>query len=106
MSKSVNKVFLVGNLTREPELIQGEGNMPNVPLGWQPTEAGSRMILRRNTKKQNSTALWCGISWRKRVISTCEKGEKSTLRDDYTPGPIPIRMASSEKSRKLSLRIW
>jgi single-stranded DNA-binding protein len=31
MSKSVNKVFLVGNLTREPELIQSEGKHEPVP---------------------------------------------------------------------------
>jgi single-strand DNA-binding protein len=45
MSKSVNKVFLVGNLRREPELRQTENNKPVCSFGlatnrsWQPFDA-------------------------------------------------------------------
>jgi hypothetical protein len=90
--KSVNKVILLGNLTRDPEMHYIENKNQSVPLGWQPTEAGCPLTLTRSMRKQSSTALSRGISWPKRAISFSEKAGKSTLRAGFAPGATLIRM--------------
>jgi single-stranded DNA-binding protein len=58
---SVNKVILVGNLTRNPEMKQSEGKNPSVPLVWQPTDTGQTRE-EKSTKRQSSTGLWPGTN--------------------------------------------
>jgi single-strand DNA-binding protein len=69
MSKSVNKVFLVGNLTREPELIQGEGKHAKCSFGlatnrsWQPYDA---------PEKHEETEFHRIVTWDK-LAETCHQ---------------------------------
>jgi single-strand DNA-binding protein len=106
MSKSVNKVFLVGNLAREPELRYTENKKPVCTFGlatnlsWQPFDA---------TEKHEETEYHRIIAWDK-LAETCHqylrKGRKVHIRDDCTPESIRIRTMSSERSQRLSLRNW
>jgi single-strand DNA-binding protein len=69
MSKSVNKVFLVGNLTREPELIQSEGKHAKCSFGlatnrsWQPYDA---------PEKHEETEFHRIVAWDK-LAETCHQ---------------------------------
>jgi single-strand DNA-binding protein len=69
MSKSVNKVFLVGNLTREPELIQSEGKHAKCSFGlatnrsWQPYGA---------PEKHEETEFHRIVAWDK-LAETCHQ---------------------------------
>jgi single stranded DNA-binding protein len=87
---SVNKVILVGNLTRDPEMKQTEGKKPVCIIGvatnrnWT-DEKGT------NTKSRNITALLPLIDWLKCATGISQKGERFTLKDVYSPTPIPVR---------------
>jgi hypothetical protein len=54
--KSVNKVILLGNLTRDPELKQAAANILSVSLGWQQTGPG-QSSREKPSSKQPITAL-------------------------------------------------
>ena len=77
MSKSVNKVFLVGNLTREPEMHYTENKKPVCSFGlatnrsWQAYDS---------QEKHEETEFHRIVAWDKlaeRAISSYEKEEKS-----------------------------
>jgi single-strand DNA-binding protein len=69
MSKSVNKVFLVGNLTREPELHYTENKKPVCSFGlatnrrWQPYDAA---------EKHEETEFHRIVAWDK-LAETCHQ---------------------------------
>src|ERR671917_2251502 len=79
MSKSVNKVFLIGNLTREPEMHYSENKKPVCTFGlatnrsWQPYDA---------TDKHEETEYHRIVAWDK-LAETCHqflrKGRKVHL---------------------------
>jgi hypothetical protein len=59
--RSVNKVILLGNLTRNPELKQTEGKSLYVSLGWQRIDPGP-MRPEKSGKSRSFTVLWRGIN--------------------------------------------
>ena len=86
--KSVNKVFLLGHLTRDPELKRSEGKSLSVSLVWQRTEAG-QLRPEKSGRKPSSTGLLLGISWLRRVSGISKRAERPMLKDDYKLVRIP-----------------
>src|ERR671915_562988 len=103
---SVNKVILVGNLTRNPELKHTEGKKPVCIFGlatnrsWQAYDA---------QEKHEETEYHRIVAWDK-LAETCHqylrKGRKVHVEGRLPPGSIRIRMLSNGKSPRLSLRSW
>src|SRR5918999_4655094 len=95
MSKSVNKVFLVGNLTREPELHFTENKKPVCSFGlatnrsWQPNDA---------EEKHEETEFHRIVAWDK-LAETCHqflrKGRKVHLE-----GRLHTRVYTDEEGVK------
>ena len=75
MSKSVNKVFLLGNLTRDPEMKQSEGKKPMCVFGL----ATNRGWTTETGEKREETEFHRIIAWDKKA-ETCyqylKKGRK------------------------------
>jgi single-stranded DNA-binding protein len=82
---SVNKVILVGNLTRDPEMKHTEGKKPVCIVGLATTITGLTRKV-KSTKSRNTTALWRLISWLRHATSISQREERSTLRGDSKPG--------------------
>jgi single-strand DNA-binding protein len=75
MSKSINKVFLLGNLTRDPELKQAEGKRPMCIFGL----ATNRSWITETGEKREETEFHRVIAFDKKA-DTCsqylKKGRK------------------------------
>jgi single-strand DNA-binding protein len=96
---SVNKVILVGNLTRDPEMKQTEGKKPVCIIGL----ATNRNWTDEKGEKHEVPEyhrLLPGTNWRRHATSSFAKAGKSMLRADYSPTAIPGRTAS----KKLALK--
>jgi hypothetical protein len=104
--KSVNKVILIGNLTRDPELRHTAENKKAVcTFGL----ATNRMVLTRvvkSRKNRNSTGSLPGISWPKSATSTSKKAGKFMWRDDCNIGPTRAKTALKNSQLRLFLRTW
>jgi single stranded DNA-binding protein len=91
--KSVNKVILIGNLTRDPELRHTAENKKAVcTFGL----ATNRMVTTESGGKQEEPEFHGslpGISWPRSATSISRKAERSTLRDDCNIGPTLAKMA-------------
>src|ERR671918_1277882 len=78
MSKSVNKVFLLGNLTRDPEMKQSEGKKPMCIFGL----ATNRNWTTETGEKREETEFHRIVAWDK-LAETCHqylrKGRKVHL---------------------------
>ncbi len=98
--KSVNKVFLLGHLTRDPELKRSEGKSLSVSLGWQRTGTGQP----RPEEKREETEFHRIIAWDK-LAETCHqylrKGRKI-----YAEGRLQNRSYTGQDSvEKYSIEI-
>ena len=75
MSKSINKVFLLGNLTRDPEMKQSEGKKPMCIFGL----ATNRSWTTETGEKREETEFHRIVAWDKKA-ETCyqylKKGRK------------------------------
>ena len=94
--KSVNKVILLGNLTRDPELRYTEHSKAVCAFGL----ATNRNWTTETGQKQEEPEyhrILHGRSWLEPVISISRKGERSTLRAGYTPGPTQPRAAQRKQ---------
>jgi hypothetical protein len=103
--KSVNKVILLGNLTRDPELKQSEGKKPVLSLGWQPPDHG-RSNRENGSSQPSFTALSLSTSWRRRAPSISKKAGKSMLKAGYSPTPTKVRTGSREQALRLYWKSW
>jgi single-strand DNA-binding protein len=68
MSKSINKVFLLGNLTRDPEMKQSEGKKPVCIFGL----ATNRSWTTETGEKREETEFHRVIAWDK-LAETCQR---------------------------------
>ena len=66
MSKSINKAFLLGNLTRDPEMKQSEGKKPMCVFGL----ATNRSWTTETGEKREETEFHRIIAWDKKA-ETC-----------------------------------
>jgi len=85
---SINKVILVGNLTRNPELRHTSNKKPVCVMGL----ATNRNWTDDNGERHEEPEyhrLVAFDNWRRRATSISGKGERSMLRDGYKPVPIP-----------------
>ena len=85
MSKSVNKVFLVGNLTREPELHYTENKKPVCTFGL----ATNRMVTTSSGEKQEEPEFHRIIAWDK-LAEACNQYLKKG-RKVYVEGRLQYR---------------
>ena len=90
---SVNKVILVGNLTRDPEMKRTEGKKPVCIIEL----ATNRYWTDEKGQRHEEPEFHRIVAWDK-LAETCHqffygKAEKSTLRSGCKPGPILGRMA-------------
>ena len=103
MNKSVNKVFLIGRLTRNPELRHTTTNKAVCAFGWQPTEPGKQR-LGKNRKKPIFTGLWRGTNWLSFAIRTFGKAEwcmwKADCKIEPTPGKTALKSTPQKSLRK------
>ena len=88
MSKSINKAFLLGNLTRDPELKQSEGKKPLCVFGLA-TNRSWQQRPEKSGRRPSSIGLLPGISSPRRVSGISKRAERSMLRGDYKLVPIP-----------------
>jgi single-strand DNA-binding protein len=68
MSKSINKVFLLGNLTRDPEMKQSEGKKPMCVFGL----ATNRSWTTETGEKREETEFHRIVAWDK-LAETCQR---------------------------------
>jgi single-strand DNA-binding protein len=96
--RSVNKVILLGNLTRDPELRYTENKKAVCAFGL----ATNRNWTTDTGEKREEPEFHRIVAWDK-LAESCHQylrkgrkvyleGERSTLRDDYSPTPTPARM--------------
>jgi hypothetical protein len=88
--RSVNKVILLGNLTRNPELKQTEGKNRSAPLDWQRTGPGPPR-QEKSGKSQSFTVSLPGINGQRFATGIWPKAEKSTLRGGCSPTATPAK---------------
>jgi single-strand DNA-binding protein len=85
--RSVNKVILLGNLTRDPELRQTEGKKSVCVFGL----ATNRSWTTETGEKREETEFHRIVAWDK-LAEVCHqylrKGGRSTLKEDCNPVPI------------------
>jgi hypothetical protein len=98
--QSVNKVILLGNLTRARSSGTRSITKLSVPLAWQQTGTG-QLRPARNGKNQSITGLLRGIGRLSFAASTRAKAEKSMLRDGCKPEALPQKTAQKSLQQKL-----
>ena len=85
MSKSINKAFLLGNLTRDPEMKQSEGKKPVCIFGL----ATNRSWTTESGEKREETEFHRIVAWDK-LTETCQRYLKKG-RKVYVEGRLQTR---------------
>jgi single-strand DNA-binding protein len=105
MSKSVNKVFLLGDLTRDPELRHTENKKPVCTFGL----ATNKNWTTETGKKREEPEYHRLVAWETLAEfckSTFAKARKSMLSGDYKPGPIPAKTGRKKLQQRLLWKSW
>jgi single-strand DNA-binding protein len=94
MSKSINKVFLLGNLTRDPELKQSEGKKPMCIFGL----ATNRSWTTGTGEKREETEFHRIVAWDKQA-ETCQRYLKKG-RKVHVEGRLHTRVYTDKEGIK------
>lgn len=99
----MNKVFLIGNLTRDPELSETGSGISVCRFSIAVNRDYTNADGERETDFFNCTA-WRGIA--ETIARYCKKGTKSQYAGAYRPAPTRGTTVSKGRQPKLWLKTW